>query len=199
MIVSLAQSLAWMRANRLWLASLAAACALNAIFLGLASLAPMGRLPGLRPQEPLNPVEIVMRRRVPPPPPDLSGSSESPPSSLPPRFRPQTPSSPATPKAQVQLPPPRLNLGIARCDPDDREAMRRPDCAALQWTGTASEDWELDELAAARGWVKPKPEPRSRQSTMSETADASAPELRGQLFKDPPFSAQASGPQLGGP
>jgi hypothetical protein len=204
MIVSLAQWLTWTRANRLWLASLAAAAILNAVFLALASLAPMGQIPGIRPKEAPNSVEIVMRRA--PPPPDTT-ASEDPPFIFPPRHRDRARRSSkseggwgaSSPSANRSSAMPGLNLGILRCDPDDREAMRRPDCAAPEWRGTASQDQDLDALAIARGWVKPKAEPRTRQSALSEETDASAPELRGSLFKDPPFPPHPSMPQSAGP
>lgn len=200
MIVYLAQWLAWFRANRLWLASLGAAAAINAILFWLASLAPMGRLPKFEPEYRTAPVEIMIRRLAPPPPPEVS-AAETPPVIFPPRQRWRSP--PAKPKwaktggweAPFQAPP--LHLNLSPCDPADDERMRAPECAAPQeWLradrdasalfGPGASGMTLDEFAAARGWIKSKP--RKGQDALAATTDTTLPE---QIFKDAPFPPHA--------
>jgi hypothetical protein len=184
--------------NRVWLASLGAAVAINALLFWLASIAPMGHLPGVEQAPREAPVEIVVRRRVPPPP-DLSRLADTPSAVLPPRFRPRSPVLKPIPdlRRETLLPPPRLRLNLNPCDPADDDQGLRPDCApprdwvradrdASDLLGSQTQGYSLDEVAVARGWIKPKP--RTGQDAMAAQTDTTLPQS---IFKDAPFPPHA--------
>lgn len=194
MIVTFAQWADWVRGNRIWLASLATAVAINFCLFWLASIAPMGRLAGMDMTSRVSPVEIVMPRRIPPPP-DLSNLTDAPPSSLPLRFRPQNRMLRAHPGIDTNTPVSalRLRLNLNPCDPAADDGIEKPECAPpSQWQradrdasvllGAKAQGYTLDEVAVARGWIKPKP---SRgQDSMAAKTDMTLP---GSIFQDPPF------------
>lgn len=199
MIVTLSHWIDAAGRHRVWLASLGAAAAINFALFWLASIAPMGRLAKVETDARIAPVEIVMRRRVPPPPDLPALGTPEPAIALPPRFRPKILAVQALPDLQnsLVLPPPRLRLNLNPCDPADDEAMRRLDCApprdwaradrdAAELLGPETQGMTLDEVAAARGWIKPKA--RSGQDAMAATTDTTLPE---QIFKDAPFPPHA--------
>jgi hypothetical protein len=198
MLITLSQTRNWTRANAVWLASLGAAALINALFVALATLAPMGNLPRAQPQTNATPLEIVRRIR-PPPPPDLTASqAEAPPTILPPRFRPRPlPAINAASNPAASTLPLRLRLNLNSCEAAGPHDPPAPDCkTSAEWLradrdasdllGPAAQGYTLDEVAAARGWIKPKP--RGGQDAMAATTDATLPET---IFKDAPFPPDA--------
>ncbi len=186
--------------NRVWLVSLGLAAAINLALIWLAGLATPGRLAALQRPSAGRPFEIVMRRIAPPPPAlDALGLSESPPAALPPRFRPRSPSRQALPDLRLDgaIPPAQVRLNLNPCPLDDPDSLRRPGCTpSPDWLradrdvsdllGSNAQGYTLDEIAAARGWIKAKP--RTGQDAMAAATDATLPET---IFKDAPFPPPA--------
>jgi hypothetical protein len=198
MVVTLSQTWDWCVRNRLWLASLAGGAALNAVFILLASLAPVGHLPPMPQREiAAAPIEIVVHRRALPPPSLDALAAEAPPTLLPPRFQPRMSLRQTLPGGAPQLALPQLRLNLNPCTPEDERRAAAPECVAeREWLradrdaaellGPNAQGYTLDEVAVARGWIKPKP--RSGQDAMAATTDATLPE---QIFKDAPFPPHA--------
>jgi hypothetical protein len=197
MIGYIGDTAAWIAANPRWLASLAAAAAINVMLLGLMSWGHVGTRPRVESNPPAKAIDFVFRPRVPPPP-DLSSATLAPEAiapRLPARFQPKIPIQALTNvRRELALPAPQMRLDLNPCDPDDVDLLRKPDCAppqewlraerdASEMFGPETKGKTLDEVAYERGW-KVRKLPNTRLDSMAGRVDSTIPDS---IFKNSPF------------